>query len=269
MRSVLATSSIRPLKSLGANPGFSISSLYVPTGRRGKLYIPDSLVRACRVKPVAGFLSPTEAPGMGEFVGSRTTPSRLLVQFWARDMAGTNNRPSAVANSQRNCVRNFSRRYCKGATPQRGGGWRDRSRLEIRRASACPRDRRVRTASTDPMTPDLLPSGLYRRLRSFTGSWEGQWQLASAKWQAKNRSLLYLPLITCHLPLFHPSRALPPIGNWDATSTRIPHPAPKVVLFGLFESSTRLLSAQAQWCKEFVKKLSVSCIIVRPDFCIS
>jgi hypothetical protein len=56
---------------------------------------------------------------------------------------------------------------------------------------------------------DLLPSGLYRRPRSFTGSWG-----FDALMTHKGRRGI-------------PSRALPPIGNWEVMQP-FPHPAPKV-----------------------------------------
>ena len=80
--------------------------------------------------------------------------------------------------------------------------------------------------------PDLLPSGLYRRPRSFTGSWGLQ-----AFYALSADCTGYLSLSSCLPVRFpglpcagssasdHPSRALPPIGNWKGA-----HSSPSLTL---------------------------------------
>ena len=104
----------------------------------------------------------------------------------------------------------FSRKLPHGGAEAR---WADRGRKVRARAapSAASEGSNARWTRT---SPDLLPSGLYRRLRSFTGSWSAK---SSDMWLATGHKqrLFSSSLVTYHSSLFfRPSRAIPPIGNW-------------------------------------------------------
>ena len=88
----------------------------------------------------------------------------------------------------------------------------------------CPRRCTGTLALSASIGLDLLPSGLYRRPRSFTGSWDK----GSGQSPVDSDELLS----TVHYALFtalRSSRALPPIGNWEFLAV-FPHPAPKVII---------------------------------------
>jgi hypothetical protein len=87
---------------------------------------------------------------------------------------------------------------------------------------------------------DLLPSGLYRRPRSFTGSWG------------------FNALVIYHERRGLPSRALPPIGNWEVKQI-FPHPAPKVFKLTSISVASLEQSSQGRRRQEIVK--SVQCYV--------
>jgi len=76
----------------------------------------------------------------------------------------------------------------------------------------------IHACSSDRFRPDLLPSGLYRRPRSFTGSWG--LQAFCAQTVARARGVGLGPTLQEHSSASdHPARALPPIGNWEGAQS--------------------------------------------------
>ena len=97
MRALRSTCTLTPFRISVRKPGKDVCTEYAPGGRTGKLYLPVSLLRNVRTRPVASFVTVTSTPGSTAPDASLIRPSIDPVMRWPNVVSGTNNSKAKIA----------------------------------------------------------------------------------------------------------------------------------------------------------------------------